>query len=92
MTLSIVDDVAREAALSYAHNRGSTPLDLPFSYNFDQRYIFPDTFDDAILICQTCRHGGHAAHVLEWFLGVDGSRTHQICPVADCNCRCADEF
>ncbi|KAF8167441.1 hypothetical protein B0H34DRAFT_645099 [Crassisporium funariophilum] len=51
-----------------------------------------DTFDDAIVICQTCRHGGHAVHILEWFLGEDGRRTHDICPVADCNCRCADEF
>ena len=50
-----------------------------------------DTFDDAIVICQTCRHGGHAAHILEWFLS-EGRRTHDVCPVADCNCRCADEF
>ncbi|KAJ3501958.1 hypothetical protein NLJ89_g9102 [Agrocybe chaxingu] len=35
-----------------------------------------DTFDDAIVICQTCRHGGHAVHILEWFLGEDGRRTH----------------
>ena len=51
-----------------------------------------DTFDDAIVICQTCRHGGHAVHILEWFLDEDGRRTHDVCPVADCNCRCADEF
>jgi len=51
-----------------------------------------DTFDDAIVICQTCRHGGHAEHVLEWFFGEDSGRTRRVCAVADCNCRCADEF
>ena len=51
-----------------------------------------DTIDDAIVICQTCRHGGHASHILEWFFGEDGIRSHGTCAVADCNCRCADEF
>ena len=32
--------------------------------------------------CQTCRHGGHAAHLQEWF------KDHVACPAADCNCRC----
>ncbi|VDB83247.1 unnamed protein product [Peniophora sp. CBMAI 1063] len=31
-----------------------------------------DTLDDAIVFCQTCRHGGHASHVMEWFYGEDG--------------------
>ncbi|KAF8893606.1 hypothetical protein BD779DRAFT_1609907 [Infundibulicybe gibba] len=51
-----------------------------------------DTIDDAIVICQTCRHGGHASHLLDWFFGKDGSRSHGVCAVADCDCRCADEF
>jgi hypothetical protein len=33
--------------------------------------------------CQSCRHGGHAAHVLEWF------DEHDVCPVSDCQCRCS---
>jgi hypothetical protein len=34
--------------------------------------------------CQSCKHGGHAAHLMEWF-------EHQSeCPVAGCSCRCAD--
>ncbi|TFK44098.1 hypothetical protein BDQ12DRAFT_640512 [Crucibulum laeve] len=53
---------------------------------------YKDTIDDAIVICQTCRHGGHASHILEWFLGEGGIRPHDICPVADCDCHCADEF
>lgn len=32
--------------------------------------------------CQTCRHGGHASHIIEWF------NEHQNCPVAGCDCRC----
>lgn len=51
-----------------------------------------DTIEDAIVFCQTCRHGGHAAHILDWFYGDAGERSHGLCPVADCNCRCADEF
>ncbi|GAA94126.1 uncharacterized protein L969DRAFT_93509 [Mixia osmundae IAM 14324] len=34
--------------------------------------------------CQTCRHGGHAMHILEWF-----KRGHKTCPVADCDCACS---
>jgi hypothetical protein len=33
--------------------------------------------------CQTCRHGGHAQHLEEWF------ELHDVCPVADCDCRCS---
>ncbi|KAF8624642.1 hypothetical protein AX15_005795 [Amanita polypyramis BW_CC] len=48
--------------------------------------------EDAIVICQTCRHGGHATHITEWFWMEDGRRNHETCAVADCNCRCADEL
>ncbi|KAJ7727968.1 hypothetical protein B0H16DRAFT_1665587 [Mycena metata] len=51
-----------------------------------------DTIDDAIVICQTCRHGGHASHILDWFFGDDGVRSHGLCAVANCDCRCTDEF
>lgn len=51
-----------------------------------------DTIDDAIVFCLTCRHGGHAAHILEWFYGSDGGRAHGMCAVAGCACRCADKF
>lgn len=51
-----------------------------------------DTIEDAIIICQTCRHGGHASHILEWFFGEEGAGSHGKCPVADCNCRCGDEL
>jgi len=32
--------------------------------------------------CQTCRHGGHADHLLEWF------ESHSVCPVTGCACKC----
>ena len=33
--------------------------------------------------CQSCRHGGHADHMREWF------ERHDECPVSGCACRCA---
>lgn len=32
--------------------------------------------------CLSCRHGGHAQHMIEWF------GKHQVCPVSGCDCRC----
>ncbi|KAK3891191.1 hypothetical protein Pcinc_004907 [Petrolisthes cinctipes] len=32
--------------------------------------------------CQTCRHGGHAHHLMEWF------KEHSECPVTNCVCKC----
>jgi WD40 repeat protein len=39
-------------------------------------------FDRWFTWCQTCKHGGHAGHMLEWF------ETHTECPVSDCHCKC----
>ncbi|RDB16246.1 SEH-associated protein 4 [Hypsizygus marmoreus] len=72
MTLSIVQDAAREAELLHSHSK--------------------DTIDDAIVMCQTCRHGGHVSHILDWFYGEDGGPSHDVCAVADCDCRCAEEI
>ncbi|XP_047532959.1 GATOR complex protein MIOS-B [Vanessa atalanta] len=33
--------------------------------------------------CVACRHGGHAAHLLQWF------SEHSECPVSSCTCRCS---
>ncbi|KAK7593002.1 hypothetical protein V9T40_007754 [Parthenolecanium corni] len=32
--------------------------------------------------CQTCRHGGHAGHLSDWF------KEHSECPVTGCSCNC----
>lgn len=38
--------------------------------------------DDLWTWCQSCKHGGHASHLAEWF----ASKT--VCPVAECLCHC----
>jgi hypothetical protein len=43
----------------------------------------PHEFDDWFTWCQTCRHGGHAGHVQDWFA------SHEECPVAECTCKCS---
>ncbi|KAI9450344.1 hypothetical protein BJY52DRAFT_1206162 [Lactarius psammicola] len=57
-----------------------------------QNALTRDSADDAIVFCQTCRHGGHAAHILEWFYGEAGAKSRGTCAVADCDHRCGDEF
>ncbi|KAF2072229.1 hypothetical protein CYY_006452 [Polysphondylium violaceum] len=42
-----------------------------------------EPFEDWFTWCQTCRHGGHAQHILDWF------QEHSVCPVTDCTCRCS---
>uniref|UniRef100_K3WA83 Uncharacterized protein n=1 Tax=Globisporangium ultimum (strain ATCC 200006 / CBS 805.95 / DAOM BR144) TaxID=431595 RepID=K3WA83_GLOUD len=32
--------------------------------------------------CQSCKHGGHAHHLADWF------KSHSACPVTDCECQC----
>ncbi|XP_005181479.1 GATOR complex protein MIOS [Musca domestica] len=34
--------------------------------------------------CQTCRHGGHTEHLMQWF------KQNAECPVSSCSCRCFD--
>lgn len=90
MTLGIVQDAPREAELTRSHYKGAHHI-LRYQSPVADSYLL-DTIDDAIVICQTCRHGGHASHLLDWFFGDDNSRSHSTCAVADCDCRCADEF
>ncbi|KDR16180.1 GATOR complex protein MIOS [Zootermopsis nevadensis] len=40
-------------------------------------------FSSWFTFCQSCRHGGHAAHMTHWF------REHSECPVTFCTCRCS---
>ncbi|KAH9859133.1 hypothetical protein C2E23DRAFT_717088, partial [Lenzites betulinus] len=51
-------------------------------------------FEEALVFCQTCRHGGHASHINDWFYGDGGAatRAHGTCPIAGCECRCSDEI
>ncbi|RKP14388.1 hypothetical protein BJ684DRAFT_8664 [Piptocephalis cylindrospora] len=62
-----------------------TPLDSGRSRSFaNPEYDhYPSGFEMWFTWCQTCRHGGHAAHVLQWF------QEHVQCPVAGCGCECS---
>ncbi|CAG8733516.1 7839_t:CDS:10, partial [Dentiscutata erythropus] len=42
-------------------------------------------FDLWFTWCQSCRHGGHALHMSQWF------EKHKICPVSECPCECPRE-
>jgi len=90
MTLGIVHDAAREIELGYSQYKGKAVLHRHL-VTFDTLAFLADTIEEAIVVCQTCRHGGHAAHILEWFMGEGSQRSRGVCPVADCDCRCADE-
>ena len=39
---------------------------------------------DFISVCRGCWHMSHGAHAQEWFA------EHEVCPVPDCQCRCAE--
>jgi hypothetical protein len=56
-------------------------MGMPLTSNRSESYSALDT---AFTWCQTCRHGGHAIHIMQWF-----SRNDQ-CPVSECECRCND--
>ncbi|KAM0753350.1 hypothetical protein T439DRAFT_323988 [Meredithblackwellia eburnea MCA 4105] len=45
-------------------------------------YAFGADGSSSMCWCQNCRHGGHVAHILEWF------EKSEVCPVTDCDCRC----
>lgn len=39
-------------------------------------------FNNWFTWCQSCRHGGHSNHVVDWF------KEHVDCPVTGCGCHC----
>ena len=75
----------RNRCLICATKRSVFHLDQ-LQHNIDFRLL-----DDAMVICQMCRHGGHASHLMDWFFG-ENTKSRGICPVADCDCKCAEEF
>ncbi|KAL0077401.1 hypothetical protein J3Q64DRAFT_1811234 [Phycomyces blakesleeanus] len=48
----------------------------------DVHKVDPAGFDLWFTWCQTCRHGGHAVHMEDWF------QKHSTCPVSNCICQC----
>jgi len=39
-------------------------------------------FKNWLTWCQSCRHGGHSDHIIDWF------KAHAECPVTGCGCHC----
>lgn len=65
-----------------------TQLGTPAGIYWRPRLLFSKNdkklspFDSWFTWCQTCRHGGHSSHILEWFT------ENAVCPVAGCKCKC----
>ncbi|GBB83809.1 hypothetical protein RclHR1_10480001 [Rhizophagus clarus] len=61
-----------------------TPTDESLSANLQHGSSNdkPSGFDLWFTWCQSCRHGGHAIHMLQWF------QKHKVCPVSECPCEC----
>ncbi|ORX34788.1 hypothetical protein BD324DRAFT_593880 [Kockovaella imperatae] len=58
--------------------------------DWDEWVDIGDTIDQAYVCCLTCRHGGHANHILPWFEGEQGEGGNSVCPVSGCDCHCAE--
>jgi len=79
-------------SLCLQHLGCPNPADLPDLSSFGAIHADADAdftpspssaFSHWMVWCQTCRHGGHARHLEDWF------ELHDVCPVADCDCRCS---
>ena len=94
MTLGILPDSARNGQLAHQNALMRGMCDPSNSLAFFELILIggaiADSVEDAIVFCQTCRHGGHAAHILEWFYGEAEAKSRGTCAVADCDHRCGD--
>ena len=53
------------------------------------KFPFTDTIDEALVFCQSCKHGGHESHIAEWFYGNrEVGEPRRTCAVIDCTCYC----
>ncbi|XP_071500318.1 GATOR2 complex protein MIOS-like [Diadema antillarum] len=71
-----------ESELGPQHRHGRSDRNDEMSYQSDQARLKQTDFGQWFSWCQTCRHGGHADHITEWF------KTHSECPVTACSCPC----
>jgi len=70
----------------------SFSLNIIIKYCFIKHYILTfialkylesqNSFNYWFTWCQSCFHGGHAIHMMEWF------ENHDECPVSNCTCKC----
>lgn len=63
-------------------NLGSLSSHLPKTGAKPKLDTIVNSFQTWFTWCQLCRHGGHAAHLMEWF------SEHVECPVTGCACYC----
>lgn len=59
-------------------SRGGATLQAPDDLSSLANLPFAEWFT----WCMTCKHGGHAHHLVGWFAN------HEVCPVSGCNCHC----
>lgn len=59
-------------------SRGANSLQSPDDLSSLANLPFAEWFT----WCMTCKHGGHAHHLVGWFAN------HEVCPVSGCDCRC----
>ena len=65
-----------------ASRPGSKSLTCTEIKSDQERMALP--IDSWVTWCQSCHHGGHLSCLTDWFA------QYSCCPVADCECRCAD--
>ncbi|XP_066586197.1 GATOR2 complex protein MIOS [Prorops nasuta] len=69
-------------AICLMHMGTISGLQMTASVNRNEDETKLTDFNNWFTWCQTCRHGGHADHIIHWF------RQHLECPVTSCTCRC----
>jgi WD repeat-containing protein mio len=50
--------------------------------NMDKLELEGYQFEEGVIWCQNCKHGGHYYHIMEWF------SEYNTCAVTDCPCQC----
>ena len=71
-------ELTRERERARPNSRGGVSLPVPDDMSSLANLPFAEWFT----WCMTCKHGGHAHHLVGWFAN------HHVCPVSGCDCRC----
>ena len=71
-------ELTRERERARPPSRGGASLQAPDDLSSLANLPFAEWFT----WCMTCKHGGHAHHLVGWFAN------HEVCPVSGCDCRC----
>jgi WD repeat-containing protein mio len=71
-------ELTRERERTRPNSRGGVSLPVPDDLSSLGNLPFAEWFT----WCMSCKHGGHAHHLVGWFAN------HDVCPVSGCDCRC----